>query len=196
MVMAFLFINRITAITGDTCKEPDNVEKIRVSLMRSLLADYQSTASFYSLTKQLKETRKHVHKDRSRWRHDLFSTRRRVLRYRVYGEPRCGQLRNAILMNGSGSDNVTDIDKMATCPWHMVLEVDKNRIPQSITKASCTCTKCFLPDDNYTKAGLCVEVMSYIPVIRKHCNAQKVYEYSVNIEGVPVGCTCRQNINF
>ena len=155
-----------------------------LNMTRSILTERQTIASFHSLnSKRIQLANYH------RRRHfDINRSANR--RYRIYGESRCSKARtfNAI------DRNITDIDKMSTCPWHVILDVDKSRIPESIAKAVCTCARCFLPDNNASKAGLCEAVMAHVPVIRKKCSKENVYEYSVFTEDVPVGCTCKRNV--
>ena len=75
-----------------------------------------------------------------------------------------------------------------TCPWYIKLDYDADRLPNKMAKAQCTCKRCSNAlYRNYS--GKCVNVESFIPVIRRKC-VRGMYKYFATVESVPVGCTC------
>ena len=104
-------------------------------------------------------------------------------KYTIYGTSKC----NVTLLRKNY------LNSKSTCPWHVYLDYDVNRIPQAIAKVRCTCTECFIPH-NRRKSGICEQINSFIPVIRRICDDFTCkYNYSVSMETVPVGCTCKRN---
>ena len=45
-------------------------------------------------------------------------------------------------IEANGNINITTLDKLATCPWHVVMDSDKIRIAAITMKATCTCDSC------------------------------------------------------
>ena len=81
------------------------------------------------------------------------------------------------------------------CPWDVLVEYDSLRLPASIAKARCVCHECLLAtrrsrNTKGTHKPACTEINSVMPVIRKSC-VSSVYVYRVELEPVPVGCTCQ-----
>lgn len=91
----------------------------------------------------------------------------------------------------------------SNCPHYIVLNVDKQREPKNIAKAKCNCHRCLRIDHNYKPfetTGSCRPVSTFIPVIRWKCpkpyvreqTNNKYYRYVIDIEEVPIGCTCER----
>ncbi|XP_045173778.1 interleukin 17-like protein [Mercenaria mercenaria] len=111
---------------------------------------------------------------------------------RIYGEQSCRKNRNVA--------HDSDISSKSTCPWYIVMDVDFQREPQSIAKAKCSCKRCFTIDRSGRTRDRCAEVKSFIPVIKWRCpnnfsgTAPNYFEYFVDFETVPVGCTCKRPV--
>lgn len=116
---------------------------------------------------------------------------RHVYVSRLYGEEKCKKKRKF----RSGRKQSTS--EMSSCPWYFVLEVDNDRIPSTVLKAKCTCSRCMVPTrygfkrDRTHSIGYCKEVRYYMPVIQRRCNVG-VYQYQIAIENIPVGCACKR----
>lgn len=86
------------------------------------------------------------------------------------------------------------------CPHHVVLNVDRQREPRNIAKAKCNCHRCLNIDHEskvWAGTGTCKPVSSFIPVIRWKCprirtGNQTYYTYVIEMEEVPIGCTCER----
>ena len=173
------------------CKEPKNFEIIFRNITRQLLDYHSQVAQYYSIPNFLETHRKQLNSTLSI---DILAAVSKTAGFqvRVYGEPSCKRLRNINRKDSNEEINSTTIDKLATCPWHVSLEYDKNRIPAKMMKAICTCGKCYRNDGSLDREGRCKPVEIFSPVIRKVC-LKGVYDYFVDIESVPVGCTCKRN---
>ena len=111
-------------------------------------------------------------------------------KYRIYGESKC---KSKKLVNIRGKQH---INYKSTCPWYVYLDYDVDRLPQAMAKAKCSCKKCFnvFSSRRNSEKGSCEKIKSYVPVIRRQCSINMVYEYAVYMEMVPVGCTCKRNV--
>ncbi|KAL4232180.1 Interleukin-17 [Mactra antiquata] len=79
-------------------------------------------------------------------------------------------------------------DNMEDCPVYYVLDHDKNRIPDNIVRAKCSCKACRHERSQYFTMNTCEPVYTYTPVWRRNttdCEFRQILEY------VPVSCTCR-----
>ncbi|XP_061162945.1 interleukin 17-like protein [Saccostrea echinata] len=86
----------------------------------------------------------------------------------------------------------------SSCPWYIELSVDKTRIPVTMAKAKCSCTECIMnvssgrqsrPNPGFS----CETVKTYRKVLREilnECDQNGFKMYRVDIEEVPVACTC------
>ena len=93
----------------------------------------------------------------------------------------------------------SDIEEQSTCPWYVVMDVDAQREPQAIAKAKCSCKRCFTLDRTGNTRDKCTHVNSFIPVIKWRClndvsgqSSETYFQYFIDIETVPVGCTCKR----
>lgn len=86
----------------------------------------------------------------------------------------------------------------SSCPWFIELSVDKTRIPVTMAKARCRCSNCnmnVLPRQPYPPHPdfSCDTVKTYRRVLREipnGCDRNGFKNYKVDIEEIPVACTC------
>ena len=177
-----------TSFTEPSCEEPVNLKHVIRKMTNQMMELQSRVAHLYSNPAFLETHRQLLNKtlpfnaleDMSK--SSKFQTR-------IYGEFSCKRLRDINRIEAYGDINITTVDKRATCPWHLVMDIDKNRIPVNIMKATCTCDSCYRNNGSRGHAGRCEPVETFTPVIRKVC-VRGVYVYFVDIESVPLGCTC------
>ena len=191
--MFLLIPSTIKVGSCEKCKEPDSLDEIKKNLYREIYEYYNQAAQYYQVPGLLGNNSNHLLRPAPKHKRHRVLKQRATKQSRIYGEPSCNGLRNINRIDTNDDINSTNLDKLATCPWHVILEVDQHRIPQSIAKAVCTCEKCYKTDGWEEQKGSCQEVLTYVPVIRKHCD-NGAFEYFADVEPVPVGCTCKQNI--
>lgn len=80
------------------------------------------------------------------------------------------------------------INSVSSCPWHYVLNVDPNRIPQSIVEARCNCRN--RPCVGGSGNSRCEPLKYNIRVLRKYGCEDGVFLYKRTFETITVGCTC------
>ncbi|KAL3857119.1 hypothetical protein ACJMK2_011814 [Sinanodonta woodiana] len=78
-----------------------------------------------------------------------------------------------------------------SCPFHLVMNSDPNRIPAILMEARCNCNRgktCIGGDIN----SRCAPIKYFVRAIRKTalCGADGFYEYKHTLEPITVGCTC------
>ena len=111
-------------------------------------------------------------------------------RRKVYGTSSCNMARLSLKGQKKPKQN-----KKSTCPWYVYLDYDSERLPQIIAKAGCTCKNCIDEmDSSASSPGQCETVESFRPVIRR-CKTNNKCVYSVEIESVPVGCSCNRVVH-
>jgi hypothetical protein len=92
----------------------------------------------------------------------------------------------------------SDIEVQSTCPWYTVMDFNAQRVPQTIAKAKCSCNHCYTTDRTGKTRDRCTSVNSFIPVVKWSCQSNgpspipKYFQYFIDIETVPVGCTCKR----
>ncbi|PIK36076.1 putative interleukin 17-like protein [Apostichopus japonicus] len=82
---------------------------------------------------------------------------------------------------------------ISSCPWETVQHNDHHRRPATISKAVCQCPGCLMDMGNGSSTqGTCREIIRPMKVLRKVrlVNETRDYHYMLDIELVPVGCTC------
>lgn len=189
LVAATVTLAALAYETDGQCEEPPNVDGIKQNLQTLIRDNYLSYMSFLNIQSTLE-------KAKSQLNETFFTSARpeensKVLVTRLYGESRCKK-RHHFRPNQNGTTN-----EVSSCPWHYVLEVDENRTPSALLKAKCTCRNCLIPTDYGYKRDpgssqeYCEEVKYYMPVIRRYCETG-IYRYFVDIENIPVGCTCQR----
>ena len=173
------------------CKEPKNFKLTIRNITRQLLEYHSQVAQYYSIQDFLDTHRKQLNSTLFK---DILAAVSKTTGFqvRVYGEPSCKRLRNINRKDSNEEINSTTVDKLATYPWHVSLDYDKNRIPAKMMKAICTCGKCYRNDGSLDREGKCEPAETFPPVIRK-VYVKGVYDYFVDLESVPVGCTCKRN---
>ena len=112
--------------------------------------------------------------------------------YKVYGTSNCRIARQ--LFRGLLKQRQNE---QSTCPWYVYLDYDSERLPQIIAKAGCTCTNCIGVMDSLSSGpGRCETVESFRKVLRRRCKSpDSDCVYLVDIEAVPVGCSCYLVVN-
>ena len=174
------------------CKEPEDLKTIMRTITRQLI-EYQShVAQYYSNPRFMETHREHLNNTLSKDTLEVMSKSSSFL-VLVHGESRCKRLRDINRMDANDDINTTTVEQLATCPWHVTMDYDDNRIPANIMKAVCTCRKCYRNDGSRDLGGRCEPVETFTPVTRKVC-VKGVYQYVVAIESIPVGCTCKRNL--
>lgn len=169
-------------VTGGCIHAPD-AEKTKEQLRKSIFQDYLSGDWSY---KVIDEYRKKTNPNRPS---NLIDIEPKQIR--IFGEPSCRKSRNI---------TSSDTRATSTCPWYVVLDVDFYRQPQYISKAKCSCNRCFSVDRRGRRKDMCTEVKSFIPVIKWRCPAKyegsgpNYFRYFADFETVPVGCTCTRPI--
>ena len=115
---------------------------------------------------------------------NFMTFKSKLKRQYIHGGPKCNKLH---VKHGNVSEE--DVRNMsATCPWHVKLDYDTDRLPIMMAKAECTCRRCVHPFYG-NSAGKCEKVESFVSVIRRKC-VRGFYKYFATVESVPVGCTC------
>ena len=110
--------------------------------------------------------------------------------YKVYGTSNCRIARQLFRSLTKPQRN-----EQSTCPWYVYLDYDSERIPQIIAKARCTCTMCIgVMDSSNNGPGRCEPVDSFRTVLRR-CKNDSDCVYYVDVEAVPVGCSCNRVVN-
>ena len=113
---------------------------------------------------------------------DAPAIKHESLKFRIYGNAKCKRL--------PVFERRSHLNYKSTCPWYVYLDYDVDRLPQTMTKAQCSCKRCFNVLNN-GKAGNCRKIESFVPVIRRSCKIfGGTYKYTISMESVPVGCTC------
>ncbi|KAK3609475.1 hypothetical protein CHS0354_022232 [Potamilus streckersoni] len=80
-----------------------------------------------------------------------------------------------------------------SCPFHLVMNRDPNRIPAILMEARCNCNRdetCIGGDIN----SRCAPIKYFVRAMRKTalCGIDGYYEYKHTLEPITVGCTCTQ----
>lgn len=171
-----------------TCQEPSNVTHIKLELQNTIRDNYMNYMSFLNVKGNLVRTKGQLNTLDIK---NSTAHQQKVYVSRLYGEQKCKKMRKF------RSRRKQSASEMSSCPWYYVLEVDKDRIPSTVLKAKCSCSRCMVPTrygykrDRTKSIGNCKEVRYYMPIIRRHCDAG-VYRYQIAIENMPVGCTCKR----
>ena len=124
---------------------------------------------------------------------ELLDESKKGYRVKISGDTVCNDKR----FRGRHHHNTnTTMNNLSTCPWHYVLDVDKNRVPKTVTAAACTCNECRSLKSGKRCAGhICQEIVRRIPVVRRFCIDGK-YNYTTHIESLPIGCTCNRALRL
>ncbi|KAL3857121.1 hypothetical protein ACJMK2_011816 [Sinanodonta woodiana] len=176
--LVIVYLPRCTAFQFFTCKEPLNYSEL---ILNEFLR-FINNPTF----KRIDYTFFTIHEV---YKNSLENKRsyRKYIDYRTWisGNRQCGK------RSHESSNDAEPMHITATCPWYFELDYDPLRIPSNVARAKCSCKTC---EQN---EGVCVEVMSYMPVVRKVCNIsvtrpeEMEFEYHADVEEVPVGCSCR-----
>jgi hypothetical protein len=168
--------------TTAQCIHHPNAEQQKQQLKRDAFHEYISNG--WTL-KIMDEYRKNTRPERPSNLIDV------LVRQRDYsGEKSCRK--NRIITPDS------DIHTLSTCPWYYVIDFDSQREPQIVSKAKCSCKRCFTVDRGGKSRDMCREINSFIPVIKWRCpnnytgNKPYYFQYYLDYEAVPVGCTCQR----
>lgn len=166
------------------CSEPPDADTQKTKLQKAAFRDYLLGRWTYTVIDEYRDS------TRPKRPSNLVSLS--TFQSAIYGEPSCR--RNRIITQHS------DIGARSTCPWFVVLDVDFQREPQTIARARCSCKRCYSIDRSGKSRARCTEVNSYIPVIKWRCPSRYTtgdhyYEYFIDLETVPVGCTCKRSRN-
>lgn len=102
----------------------------------------------------------------------------------------------------SKNSDIAEVHNMyrSSCPWRLVMTVDKHRYPEQMFKAQCICGKCKDMRKSARSQYTCKEIYVPFKVLRQeYINNEKACEnnngttelkYTAVDELVPVGCTC------
>lgn len=169
------------------CIHPRNKRQIVKKLYRQIFSDYILGRTTFNIIPEYREVQRNQYEKQQR---NQALAESKSYTAHVYGDPKCPrgrQLTNSV---------------QSTCPHYIVMDVDKQREPKAIAKAKCSCHKCLsLNDTGYgsrRSTGRCKPVTTFVPVIRWKCpmafarNGDNYYRYVVDLEEVPVGCTCER----
>ncbi|KAL3857116.1 hypothetical protein ACJMK2_011811 [Sinanodonta woodiana] len=113
---------------------------------------------------------------------DLFI--KDVRRTSIYGGRQCS---TDAMNNLPGNHHLRN----TSCPFHLVMNRDPNRIPAVLMEARCNCNNdepCIGGDVN----SRCAPIKYFVRAMRKTalCGADGFYEYKHTLEPISVGCTC------
>ncbi|KAK3579661.1 hypothetical protein CHS0354_000037 [Potamilus streckersoni] len=173
-----IYIPRCTAFQYFTCKEPLNYSELILNEFLRFINDPTLNHIDYTFL-----TIDEVYKN-------SLLNKRRYKQYPDYwmwlsGNRQCSH---------HISNDIEMMHTTSTCPWYFELDYDPLRIPSNVVRARCSCKTC-------EQKGVCAEVMSYIPVVRKVCNIsvsrpeEMEFEYHADVEELPVGCSCRLKVD-
>ena len=167
-----LILLHVTGCEFIKCHEPRNLHEQLDTLYKNILNRNLLGSATFSVIPEYRRALSH-------------SILNSAKKYKIYGISKCSKLKKRRHLR-------KHLNFKSTCPWYVYLDYDVNRIPQTMAKSECTCTECFNVH-NSQMSGICEKINSYIPVIRRTCNGG-IYKYSVVMETVPVGCTCKRNV--
>ena len=157
------------------CREPRNLAAQLDKLYEEMLNMTQAGTPTYGILPPYRSNNPAFPTDAPAIKHES-------LKFRIYGKAKCMRLRVF--------ERRSHLNYKSTCPWYVYLEYDVDRLPQTMTKAECSCKRCFNVFNN-GKAGNCQKIESFVPVIRRSCKIfGGTYKYAISMESVPVGCTC------
>ncbi|KAK3609478.1 hypothetical protein CHS0354_022236 [Potamilus streckersoni] len=115
---------------------------------------------------------------------DLFI--KDVRRTSMYGGRQCS---SDAMNNLPGNHHLRN----TSCPFHLVMNRDPNRIPAILMEARCNCNR----DETCIGGDIksrCAPIKYFVRAMRKTalCGIDGYYEYRHTLEPITVGCTCTQ----
>lgn len=177
--------------SADHCIHTPDITNTKAKLYREIIQDFfiGSMTGYHIIPGTVYKRYEKVMSSKMLSYHNVSISNRRDVIRGVRGCRRSRRFKkNARLMEKS------------TCSWYLELEVDSYREPSAIAKARCSCRHCHpAVGESRAHAGVCTTVDSYVPVIRWRCPVKPstepgphYYDYFVDVEKVPVGCTCKR----